>query len=74
MTTSRDKAGLAVAELDDSTVDERLAHLVLKADWPIALCGARVSERFGITAPARDRCTTCLRIASDRGLGRPGWL
>ena len=53
--------------------DERLAHLVLKPQWPVALCGATVSERFGAAAPARDRCADCLRIAAGRGLGRPGW-
>lgn len=52
---------------------ERVAHLVLKADWPVALCGARVSEHLGTRAPAQDRCVDCLRIASSRGLGRPGW-
>lgn len=54
--------------------DERLAHLVLKSDWPVALCGARVSERFGAAAPGRDRCAACLRIARERALGRPGWV
>lgn len=53
--------------------DERLAHLVLKAEWPIALCGAMVRERLGIGAPGRDRCRECLRVAERRGLGRPGW-
>jgi len=53
--------------------DERVAHLVLKPDWPIALCGARVSDHLGTRAPARDRCPDCLRIAVARGLGRPGW-
>jgi hypothetical protein len=59
--------------LSDTGKDEALAHLVLKSDWPIALCGANVSEHLGTKAPARDRCTDCLRIASSRGLGRPGW-
>ncbi len=63
-----------VEEAEDTTGhDERLAHLVLKADWPIALCGANVSEHLGTKAPARDRCPDCLRIAVARGLGRPGW-
>ena len=59
--------------LTNSTSDEALAHLVLKADWPIALCGANVSELLGTGAPARDRCADCLKISSSRGLGRPGW-
>lgn len=53
--------------------EERVAHLVLKPDWPIALCGANVSELLGTGAPALDRCTDCLKIAATRGLGRPGW-
>ncbi len=59
--------------LDRTSGNERVAHLVLKQDWPIALCGANVSEHLGTAAPAMDRCTDCLRIASGRGLGRPGW-
>ena len=70
--------GSGVATLLDEALsrsgsDEALAHLVLKPEWPIALCGANVSEHLGTRAPARDRCTDCLRIASTRGLGRPGW-
>lgn len=59
--------------LDRSDLNDRVAHLVLKRDWPIALCGANVSEHLGTSAPAMDRCVDCLRIASSRGLGRPGW-
>lgn len=66
-------ATLLDEELSHTGADERLAHLVLKNDWPIALCGANVSEHLGTAAPAMDRCTDCLRIASSRGLGRPGW-
>lgn len=57
----------------DSRSSEHVAHLVLKPDWPIALCGANVSEHLGTRAPAMDRCVECLRIAAARGLGRPGW-
>jgi hypothetical protein len=53
---------------------EPVAHLVLKSEWPIAVCGATVTERFGAGAPAMDRCPDCLRIARERGLGRPGWV
>jgi len=68
----------AVATMLDEAVsrpgdDDHVAHLVLKPDWPIALCGANVSEHLGTRAPALDRCTDCLRIAATRGLGRPGW-
>ena len=59
--------------LSPTGADERVAHLVLKGNWPIALCGANVSELLGTRAPARDRCVDCLRIVSARGLGRPGW-
>ncbi len=59
--------------LDKSGEQDRVAHLVLKQDWPIALCGANVSEHLGTRAPAMDRCPDCLRIAATRGLGRPGW-
>ena len=59
--------------LSGSGTDAPVAHLVLKADWPTALCGANVSEHLGTRAPALDRCTDCLRIAAARGLGRPGW-
>lgn len=66
-----------VRELEAAPVktenDERVAHLVLKPDWPIALCGANVSDLLGTKAPAMDRCPDCLRIAADRRLGRPGW-
>lgn len=55
------------------TGKDRVAHLVMKADWPIALCGANVSDHLGVSAPAMDRCVDCLRIAATRGLGRPGW-
>jgi len=68
----------AVATMLDEAVshpggEAHVAHLVLKPDWPIALCGANVSEHLGTRAPALDRCTDCLRIAATRGLGRPGW-
>jgi len=67
-----------VATLPDEALSrtdagERVAHLVLKQDWPIALCGANVREHLGTSAPAMDRCVDCLRIARERGLGRPGW-
>jgi hypothetical protein len=70
--------GKGVATLLDeafsgSDMDEQVAHLVLKPDWPIALCGANVSEFLGTGAPARDRCVDCLKIVGARGLGRPGW-
>ncbi len=66
-------ATLLEEALDRTRDDGRLAHLVLRQDWPIALCGANVSEHLGVAAPAMDRCADCLRIAADRGLGRPGW-
>jgi len=53
--------------------DPRLAHLVLKPDWPVALCGATVEDRLGAAAPGLDRCTTCLKLAAECGLGTPGW-
>ena len=59
--------------LSRSDMDELVAHLVLKSDWPIALCGANVSEFLGTGAPARDRCVACLKIVAARGLGWPGW-
>lgn len=73
-----DQKDSAVATLLDEALDrtgnqDRVAHLVLKPDWPIALCGANVSEHLGTGAPAMDRCSDCLRVASSRGLGRPGW-
>jgi hypothetical protein len=73
-----DHKGGGVATLLDEALsptgsDEAVAHLVLKSDWPIALCGANVSELLGTRAPARDRCVDCLKIVSSRGLGRPGW-
>lgn len=73
MSTNDNPTGLAVAERG-APPDDRLAHLVLKSDWPIALCKARVSERFGAAAAGRDRCPDCLRIARFRKLGRPGWV
>ncbi len=55
------------------TTEPPLLHLVLQADWPIALCGENVSERFTNRAAGLDRCPRCLAIASQRQLGRPGW-
>ena len=74
--TVNDQLALAprAGSLAEEPPDERLAHLVLKANWPIALCGAVVNERFGAAAPGRDRCPRCLRIGAERGLGRPGWV
>ena len=66
-------ATLLEEALSDAGAKERVAHLVLNPEWPIALCGANVSERFGMQAPAMDRCVDCLKIAVSRGLGRPGW-
>ena len=66
-------ATLLDESLSGSDKDDAVVHLVLKPEWPIALCGANVTEHLGIKAPARDRCVDCLRIASTRGLGRPGW-
>jgi len=73
-----DSKGTGVATMLDealsrSSADEQVAHLVLKSDWPIALCGAKVTEHLGTGAPARDRCVDCLKINVARGLGRPGW-
>ncbi len=75
MNDSKDTAVATLLEevLDDTKTNERVAHLVLKSDWPIALCGANVSDHLGTSAPAMDRCTDCLKIAATRGLGRPGW-
>lgn len=65
---------VALAVDDPPSTDEpRLAHLVLKPDYPVALCGYRTTDFLGTSAPAMDRCPECLRIASERGLGRPGW-
>jgi hypothetical protein len=76
MMTESKEFGVATS-LDEamsrSGAEEQIAHLVLKPDWPIALCGANVSEHLGTRAPALDRCADCLRIAAARGLGRPGW-
>lgn len=70
----QEQLGELIGELRGSAgSDERLAHLVLKPDWPLALCGANVTDHLGTSAPAMDRCTDCLRIARERGLGRPGW-
>ena len=75
MTQARETGTVTLLDeaLDETGRGDRVAHLVLKADWPIALCGANVSEHLGTSAPAMDRCVDCLRIASSRGLGRPGW-
>ena len=54
--------------------DERLAHLVLRDAWPIALCGATVKDHLGAGAPGRDRCYECIRISQQRQLGRPAWV
>lgn len=66
-------ATLVEEALTHSGAAERVAHLVLKLEWPIALCGANVTEHLGTGAPALDRCVDCLKIASARSLGRPGW-
>lgn len=61
------------APVKPSDGDERVTHLVMKGQWPTALCGATVSDLFNKAAPAMDRCHTCLKIASDRGLKLTGW-
>jgi len=66
-------ATLVEDALSRSDAELPVVHLVLKADWPVALCGANVSEHLGTRAPARDRCVDCLKVAAARGLGRPGW-
>ena len=66
-------ATLVEEALSRPGADERVAHLVLKLEWPVALCGANVSEHLGTQAPAQDRCVDCLKQAAARGLGRPGW-
>lgn len=48
-------------------------HLVLRRDWPVALCGHVVGNLLGTSAPGRDRCVACLKVAAARGLGHPGW-
>ena len=60
-------------EPDTDTSLADLAHLVLKRDWPVALCGYVVQAHLGTNASGRDRCAECLAIAARRGLGRPGW-
>ena len=67
-------ARVNAGELDGPANDERLVHLVLQSSWPIALCGANVTDRFGVKAPAMDRCHACFKLAAARGLGRPGWV
>ena len=63
----------ATAPAKPTADDERVAHLVLRDDWPVALCGATVSTHLGESAAGRDRCPGCLNIAWMRGLGRPAW-
>ena len=71
----RGREDVTVLAVEDppSTDEPRLAHLVLKPDHPVALCGYRTTDFLGTSAPAMDRCPDCLRIAAERGLGRPGW-
>jgi hypothetical protein len=57
----------------DEATDPPVLHMVLKDEWPIALCGYRVKERFTDRSAGMDRCTKCLAIARQRGCGRPGW-
>lgn len=70
MTTAPDPATTPARASGD---DDRIAHLVLRDDWPVALCGANVSLHLGLLAPGRDRCPACLKIAHARGLGRLAW-
>jgi len=59
----------------DRTSDPPALHLVLKDQWPIALCGATVSERFTDRSAGMDRCPACLKAAAQLRLrGRPGWI
>jgi hypothetical protein len=58
-----------------ATTDEPpLLHLVLKSEWPQALCGVTVGQRHTNKAAGCDRCPECLRLAAARGLGRPVWV
>jgi hypothetical protein len=59
----------------DRINDPPLLHIVLKDEWPAALCGATVRERFTDRASGLDRCTRCLELARQRRLfGRPAWV
>lgn len=65
----------ASTDTDTGTTEPPLLHLVLKSDWPMALCGATVKgERWTSRGAGCDRCARCLEIARDRNLGRPGWV
>jgi len=63
----------ARVEVLDRIIHRPPVHLVLKSEWPVALCGYIVASHLGVSAPGRDRCVACLEIARDRGLRRPGW-
>ena len=74
MTSTDDATTETAQRLDlEGVDDQRPAHLVLRVDWPVALCGAIVRDHLGAAARGRDRCPDCLKIAGERGLGRPGW-
>lgn len=53
--------------------DPRILHIVARSEWPIALCGALVSEDFNphrTDTAGRDRCTECLMALGKRRSGR----
>lgn len=43
-----------------------LIHIVRRGSFPIALCGARVSEMNPPHTAGIDRCTECLSLARGR--------
>jgi hypothetical protein len=56
------------ARLEAAAGDPPLLHIVARIEWPIALCGAMVSEPFNPhrTSVGHDRCADCLIALRNR--------
>jgi len=55
---------------DGMAPDDRVLHLVVKKDHPVALCGYITTDgEWGVRKDTAgwDRCPTCLQIARDQG-------
>jgi hypothetical protein len=61
------------ARVEAAARDPRILHVVARSEWPIALCGALVSEDFNphrTDTAGRDRCTECLMVLGKRRSAR----
>jgi len=68
MSTEKDEV---LAQLDGQcdTPDDKVLHLVVKSQYPVALCGYVTRERWDPNRESAgwDRCPECLKLAHEQG-------